>query len=73
MSVDVAVNSESYPGAIGFQTRLLPWVYPVTLIRVNEETGEPIRDHRGLCTRCEPGQSVSLSSTVLLMMVVAKY
>jgi len=58
VSVDVAVNSESYPGAIGFQTRLLPWVYPVTLIRVNEETGEPIRDHHGLCTRCEPGQSV---------------
>jgi len=56
VSDDVAVNSENYPGAIGFQTRLLPWVYPVTLIRVNEETGEPIRDDRGLCSRCEPGQ-----------------
>ena len=53
--VDVAVNSESYPGAIGFQTRLLPWIYPVTLIRVNEETGQPIRDHRGLCFRCAAG------------------
>jgi len=52
---DVAVNSEGYPGAIGFQTRLLPKVYPVTLIRVDEETGEPMRDHRGLCVRCEPG------------------
>lgn len=56
LSIDVVVNSESYPGAIGFQTRLLPWIYPVTLIRVNEETGEPIRNHRGLCMRCEPGQ-----------------
>jgi len=56
VSVNAAVNSEGYPGAIGFQTRLLPWIYPVTLIRVNEETGEVIRDHRGLCTRCDPGQ-----------------
>jgi len=55
MLIVTAVNSESYPGAIGFQTRLLPWVYPVTLVRVNEDTGEPIRDCRGLCIRCEPG------------------
>ena len=56
VSVNVAVNFEGYPGAIGFQTRILPQAYPVTLIRVNEETGEPLRDYRGLCIRCEPGK-----------------
>lgn len=49
------VNSDNTPGAIGFQTRILPFVYPVTLIRVNEETGELMRDKDGLCMRCEPG------------------
>jgi len=56
VTVDAAVNSEGYPGAIGFQIRVLPLRMSVTLIRVNEETGEVIRDHRGLCTDCDPGQ-----------------
>jgi len=69
LSVGVSVNSESYPGAIGFLTRLLPWVYPVTLIKVCEETGEPVRDHRGLCVRCEAGQLLDKMELTLKMMI----
>jgi len=53
--VDTAVNSDCHPGAVGFRTRILPFLYPLTLIRVNESTNEPIRDCRGLCIRCESG------------------
>jgi solute carrier family 27 fatty acid transporter 1/4 len=35
---------------------LLPFVYPVSLIRVNEE-GEPVRDKSGVCIRCLPGEA----------------
>lgn len=43
-------------------TQILPQpivnlIYPVSIIRVNEETGEPIRDENGLCIACGPGES----------------
>ena len=41
-------------GAVGFVSRIAPAVYPVALIKVNEETGEPVRDANGLCIRCQP-------------------
>lgn len=31
-------------------------LYPVALLRVDEETGEPIRGPDGLCIVCEPGE-----------------
>ena len=34
---------------------MLPFVYPVSLIRVDEE-GEPVRDKSGLCIMCRPGE-----------------
>ena len=49
------LNIESKPGSVGFTSVLLPFVYPVSLIRIDEE-GSPIRDENGLCMRCEPGE-----------------
>lgn len=37
-------------------SRIIPTIYPVTLIKVEPSTGEPIRDEKGLCIRCEPGK-----------------
>ncbi|XP_033119130.1 long-chain fatty acid transport protein 4-like [Anneissia japonica] len=50
------INTTSYPGAVGFNSIILPRVYPVTLIRVDEVTKEIIRNKEGLCERCKPGQ-----------------
>jgi len=50
------LNIDSKPGAVGFTSVLLPFVYPVSLIRVNEE-GEPVRDKSGVCIRCLPGEA----------------
>lgn len=42
-------NTDGTPGAIGFVSRIIPSVYPIAIIKVDQETGEPVRDSRGLC------------------------
>lgn len=54
-------------GAVGFNTRLAPFLYPISLIRVDERTGDPIRDSNGMCLRCEPGQSAMNVSFILTL------
>ena len=49
------LNIDSKMGSVGFTSVLLPFVYPVSLIRVDEE-GEIVRDARGLCIKCRPGE-----------------
>jgi len=49
------LNIDSKPGSVGFTSVLLPFVYPVSLIRI-DENGEAIRDENGLCVKCEPGE-----------------
>jgi len=56
------VNVTGKEGACGFVSQILPipllnLFYPVSIIRVNEETGEAIRDANGLCIPCGPGES----------------
>ncbi|XP_061707046.1 long-chain fatty acid transport protein 4-like [Cydia pomonella] len=48
------VNIDSKPGAIGFVSRIIPKVYPIAIIKVDQETGEPVRDANGLCQLAEP-------------------
>ncbi|KFV13476.1 Long-chain fatty acid transport protein 1, partial [Tauraco erythrolophus] len=48
-------NLDGKVGACGFNSRILPNVYPIRLVKVNEDTMEPIRDSRGLCVPCRPG------------------
>ncbi|XP_075213342.1 long-chain fatty acid transport protein 4-like [Lycorma delicatula] len=49
-------NIDNRIGAIGFVSRILPMVYPISIIRVEPSSGEPIRNSKGLCIRCEPGE-----------------
>ena len=39
-----SVNIDNHVGAVGFISRIMPFIYPVTLIKVDEVTGEPIRE-----------------------------
>ena len=48
------LNIDSKIGSVGFTSVLLPFVYPVSLIRVDEE-GEPVREDTGLCISAGPG------------------
>lgn len=53
--LSLTANTDNTFGAIGFVSRLIPSIYPISIIRVNPETCEPIRNEEGLCMRCNPG------------------
>ena len=50
------VNIDNKIGAVGFVPLCAGSLYPVALLKVDEETGEPVRGPDGLCMRCEPGE-----------------
>jgi solute carrier family 27 (fatty acid transporter), member 1/4 len=50
------VNFDGRVGAVGFMSMLAPSLLPVSLIKVEESTGQPVRDADGLCIRCQPGE-----------------
>ena len=49
-------NAEGKPGAIGQVPSFLAHRFPVELIKVDIETGEPIRDDKGFCVRSAPNE-----------------
>ncbi|KAL6110349.1 slc27a1 [Pungitius sinensis] len=49
------LNIDGKVGACGFSSRILPSFYPIRLFRVRE-SGELLRDSRGLCIPCRPGE-----------------
>uniref|UniRef100_A0AAY4BMM8 long-chain-fatty-acid--CoA ligase n=1 Tax=Denticeps clupeoides TaxID=299321 RepID=A0AAY4BMM8_9TELE len=49
-------NMDGKVGACGFNSVILPHVYPIRLLKVNEETMELVRDSRGLCVPCRQGE-----------------
>ncbi|XP_028162675.1 long-chain fatty acid transport protein 4-like [Ostrinia nubilalis] len=50
------VNVDNKMGAIGFVSRIIPAVYPIAILKVDQETGEPIRNSKGLCQLAKPGE-----------------
>ncbi|XP_076636944.1 fatty acid transport protein 1 [Colletes latitarsis] len=49
------VNTDNTVGAIGFMSRIIPSVYPISILKANAD-GEPIRNAKGLCQVCEPNE-----------------
>jgi len=49
-------NFEGKPGAIGRLPRLLERRFPVRLVRFDVAREAPMRDARGFCVRCAPGE-----------------
>lgn len=35
----------------------LTFLYPARLIKIDEESGEPLRDSKGRCVICRPGET----------------
>jgi fatty-acyl-CoA synthase len=50
-------NVEGRPGAIGRIPPLLAHRFPAAIIRVDAETGNPVRSPDGLCIRCAQGEA----------------
>ncbi|XP_024623321.1 long-chain fatty acid transport protein 1 isoform X3 [Neophocaena asiaeorientalis asiaeorientalis] len=49
-------NMDGKVGSCGFNSRILPNVYPIRLVKVNEDTMELLRDAQGLCIPCQAGE-----------------
>lgn len=49
------MNVDNKTGAVGFISRIVPSLYPISIIKVDED-GEPIRNSKGLCQVCEPNE-----------------
>ena len=63
------VNIDSKAGACGFVSEIAPAIYPVTIIKVDPDTGEIVRGADGLAVRTKPGdvgQIVGKSSAGIL-------
>ncbi|XP_032687154.1 long-chain fatty acid transport protein 4 isoform X2 [Odontomachus brunneus] len=50
------VNIDNTVGAVGFVPRYASVLYPVALLKVDDETGEPLRGPDGFCIPCKPGE-----------------
>ena len=51
------MNTDNTEGSCGFISLIIPSIYPVSLIKLDEETNEPLRDEDGLCMHCRGGES----------------
>lgn len=58
------VNPDNRIGAVGFTTMIAPALYPITLIKIDERTGEHIRDRNGVCIRAKPGEASKLTLSI---------
>lgn len=50
------VNIDNKIGAVGFIPRYLSALYPVALLKIDEDTGELLRGSDGFCIPCKPGE-----------------
>uniref|UniRef100_A0A3Q2QK54 Arachidonate--CoA ligase n=1 Tax=Fundulus heteroclitus TaxID=8078 RepID=A0A3Q2QK54_FUNHE len=58
-------NFANKVGACGFNSQILPFIYPIRLVRVDEETMELIRGPDGVCIPCKPGEPGQLVGKII--------
>ncbi|XP_066932537.1 long-chain fatty acid transport protein 4-like [Clytia hemisphaerica] len=50
------INDDNTDGAVGFLFKCFPFLNLKTLVKIDQNTGELIRDDNGFCIECEPGE-----------------
>uniref|UniRef100_A0A673B527 long-chain-fatty-acid--CoA ligase n=1 Tax=Sphaeramia orbicularis TaxID=375764 RepID=A0A673B527_9TELE len=58
-------NFDNHIGACGFNSQILPYIYPIRLVKVDEETMELIRGPDGVCIPCKPGEPGQLVGRII--------
>ncbi|XP_041050500.1 long-chain fatty acid transport protein 4 isoform X1 [Carcharodon carcharias] len=58
-------NFDNKVGACGFNSRILPFVYPIRLVKVDEDTMELVRGPDGVCIPCKPGEPGQLVGRIV--------
>lgn len=51
------MNIDNTVGATGFIPAYASSVYPITIIKCDEDTKEPLRDQTGYCVKCKEDES----------------
>jgi len=50
------INNTGKSGAVGYNSVLFPFVYPIKIVRIDKETGALLRGPDGLAIPCGPGE-----------------
>jgi solute carrier family 27 fatty acid transporter 1/4 len=50
------INTVGKVGAVGFNSVIVPWIFPVKLIKVDKDTGDLIRGSNGFAIECGPNE-----------------
>ncbi|NXV55772.1 S27A4 protein, partial [Molothrus ater] len=58
-------NFDGNVGSCGFNSRILPNVHPIGLVKVDEDTMELIRGPDGICISCKPGEPGQLVGRIV--------
>uniref|UniRef100_A0A8K9USY1 Very long-chain fatty acid transport protein n=1 Tax=Oncorhynchus mykiss TaxID=8022 RepID=A0A8K9USY1_ONCMY len=58
-------NFGNMTGACGFNSQILPFIYPIRLVKVDEETMELTRGPDGVCIPCKPGEPGQLVGRII--------
>lgn len=62
----ISASIDSKVGAVGFIPRIFYPLLPMTLAKVDEKTGEPIRDpESGLVVKCQPNEPGELVGKII--------
>uniref|UniRef100_A0AAZ3Q7T9 long-chain-fatty-acid--CoA ligase n=1 Tax=Oncorhynchus tshawytscha TaxID=74940 RepID=A0AAZ3Q7T9_ONCTS len=55
----------NFGNACGFNSQILPFIYPIRLVKVDEETMELTRGPDGVCIPCKPGEPGQLVGRII--------
>jgi len=50
------INTVGRVGSVGFNSVIIPWIFPIKLVKVDEETGDLIRGANGLAAPAQTGE-----------------
>ena len=59
------MNTEGYPGAMGFIPVTLPQVLPIQIFKIDLSTGELDRGSDGFCIPCYPGEIGQIAGKIV--------
>merc|ERR1719295_1015760 len=57
-------NFSNKVGAVGFVSVLFPFLLPLSIIKINKDTGEPMRNSSGLALVCDTGEPGELMGRI---------
>uniref|UniRef100_F7B684 Very long-chain fatty acid transport protein n=1 Tax=Ciona intestinalis TaxID=7719 RepID=F7B684_CIOIN len=66
------MNTENVTGSCGFISVIAPTIYPVTLLKVDEDQ-ELVRDKNGLCIKCKPGEYGMLVGKIIKQSLTQRF